>query len=116
MFNAYGKLHTGLMRLKLEQPESTGKNRNIGLSPPMKHSVTSQWQHEDDDPVWKASLMLDQLQRFEQAKGHGPTSAGTTKSFGDIPSVPWLDNMAKRYCEATLREADTKAKVWTMMR
>jgi hypothetical protein len=36
---------------------------------------------------------------------------GTTKAFGHIPSVPWLDAIAKDHCEKVLDDAKEKAEV-----
>lgn len=110
LFNAYGKLHTGLMRLELRSPSSEFDSAlNAGLLPPPKKTDPSEWQEED--PVWKASRMLDQLERFEEAKDDAAAPIGTNKAFGQVPSVPWLDKMAKEYCEKSLSDAREKAEV-----
>jgi hypothetical protein len=109
MFNAYGKLLTGLMRLELDPLSERMESRNPGLVPAPQKTDPSEWQ--EDDPVWKASRILDQLERFEESKGGGTTTAGTNRSFGQIPSVPWLDKIAKEHCEKTLSEAREKAEV-----
>lgn len=54
---------------------------------------------------------MDQLERLEESKGEGVTNVGNNKAFGEIPSVPWLDKMAKEYCQKTLDEAREKAEV-----
>lgn len=108
MFNAYGKLKTGLIRLELEsQTSNADGKRNAGLCPPPKRDDPSEWQ--EADPIWKASIMLDQLERFEEVKVD-PT-ARANKWFGDIQPVPWLDALAKEYCHNTLNEAKEKAGV-----
>jgi hypothetical protein len=110
MFNAYGKLQTGLIRLELESPLSDPTQRkNAGLLPPPKKTDPSEWQEED--PIWKASRMLDQLERFEEVKVDPTARVGTNKAFSEIQPVPWLDALAKEYCHNTLNEAKEKAGV-----
>lgn len=109
MFNAYGKLHTGLMRLELRLASDCDTPLNAGLLSPPKKTDPPEWQ--EDDPVWKASRILDHLERFEESKGDAVTTIGNNKAFGQIPSVPWLDKMAKEYCEKTLNDARDKAEV-----
>jgi len=138
-FDAYGKLQTGLAKLPLRVPSQQtitskqGIASNPGLLPPPKKSDCSSWQMDDEDPVWKASRIMDQLDRFEgSAKGTMSTTTGasgmsgtveggaassashthssTARVFGEIPSVPWLDKLAREYCEATLREAEEKSE------
>jgi phosphatidylinositol 3-kinase len=134
-FDAYGKLQTGMTKLPLEKPtarkKSKGQNEiaiNPGLAQPPKRSDPSPWQQDDTDPAWKASRILEQLDRFEGInKGNTSLTSATTggatagvppsshpnpmtgKAFGDIPSVPWLDKVAKEYCEKTIREAEEKS-------
>lgn len=137
-FDAYGKLHTGMARLALRTPSRIdiknehGISINPGLDRPPHRSDPSSWQKDNDDPAWKASRILEQLDRFEgTAKGTTPgtstptdttaSSAASTaastlhqksaagKAFGDIQSVPWLDKVARDYCEATIRDAEEKA-------
>jgi hypothetical protein len=110
MFNAYGKLQTGLIRLDLESPLSDpNQKRNAGLLPPPKKTDPSEWKEED--PIWKASRMLDQLERFEEVKVDPTARVGTNKAFGEIQPVPWLDALAKECCHNTLNEAKEKAGV-----
>ena len=110
MFNAYGKLQTGLQRLDLQSPLSDScQKTNAGLLPPPKKSDPSEWQEED--PIWKASRMLDQLERFEEVKVDPTARMGTNKAFGEIQPVPWLDALAKEYCHNTLNEAKEKTGV-----
>lgn len=110
MFSAYGKLHTGLMRLELRSPGlDMEMQRNEGLLPPPRNHHFSAWQ--DGDKVWKASRMLDQLERFEEVKVDPTSRAPTNKAFGEIQPVPWLDALAKQYCYNTLNEAKENAMV-----
>lgn len=103
MFDAYGKLQTGLLRLDLTLPSDVDTSKNAGLLPPPKKTNRSEW--KEQDKVWKASRILDRLERFESNRGASTASRGGGKTFGEIPSVPWLDAMAKDYCEKTLSEA-----------
>jgi hypothetical protein len=110
LFNAYGKLQTGLVRLKLEPPDSVSETTlNAGLLPPRRKSEPPEWQ--EDDMVWKASRMLDQLERFEEAKVDPSERAGASNVFAEIQPVPWLDTLAKEFCHNTLKEASKKVGV-----
>jgi Phosphoinositide 3-kinase family, accessory domain (PIK domain) len=168
-FTQHGRLKTGLQRLELVSPtpptttttpDEINKRRNHGLYQPqlsgkrqqnngnytgnssfVNDSVTA-----DEDPIWKASCILDQLARFEEranktvmggavptgtttmsSAGHATsgTSGGSATtataaaaaaipigatSFGEIPSVPWLDAMQKERCQQILaHHADATA-------
>ena len=106
MFDAYGKMQTGLTKLDLSPPSRGLERVNEGLLPPPQKGDNTEWQI--DDPVWKASKILDQLERMEKTKADVTTNRGGFKTFGEIQSVPWLDKMTKDYCEQTLSEARTK--------
>eukprot|EP00533_Pseudo-nitzschia_delicatissima_P009312 CAMPEP_0116108996 /NCGR_PEP_ID=MMETSP0327-20121206/17089_1 /TAXON_ID=44447 /ORGANISM="Pseudo-nitzschia delicatissima, Strain B596" /LENGTH=1216 /DNA_ID=CAMNT_0003601957 /DNA_START=270 /DNA_END=3920 /DNA_ORIENTATION=- len=149
-FDDYGKLRSGLNKLPLFRKSSSKSKKsdaNRGLASTSR-IPSSQWQDCDDDPVWKASKILEQLDRFDQQnstnsnsnsntagrpnerqlrqlprkpvsreaspfRNHRGSNAGS--NFGNIPSVPWLDKMAREYCEETLREAKESSKhlvVW----
>ena len=154
-FDDYGKLRSGLNKLPLFRKcghsiqSSDNDNENPGLASTTR-LPSSQWQDCDDDPVWKASKILDQLDRFEDqqsSSSNGNNSnnnnnnnatgrlrqlprkpgsreaspfrnhrgSNTGSNFGDIPSVPWLDKMAREYCEQTLQEDKEASKhlvVW----
>ena len=77
--------------------------------PPSQNRPNLDWQEEDQ--VWKASKILDQLDRFEGRKPDSATSGSTNRAFGHIPRVPWLDAIAKKRCEAILNEAKEQAEV-----
>ena len=115
LFDAYGRLRTGLQRLDLKKPNSNDENqlwppRNPGLVEPPGRDGPGKW--EEEDPVWKASRILDQLDSFEVARKEGvvrsdgtPTAVvGGSQAFGDIPSVPWLDSLTKQHCHDVLNE------------
>mmetsp|Transcript_7222 Transcript_7222/g.16953 ORF Transcript_7222/g.16953 Transcript_7222/m.16953 type:complete len:1018 (+) Transcript_7222:108-3161(+) len=106
MFDAYGKMQSGLTKLDLTPPSQGVDRLNEGLLPPPQRGDNTEWQI--DDPVWKASKILDQLERVEKSKADATTNRGGFKSFGEIQSVPWLDKMTKDYCEQTLSEARAK--------
>jgi len=149
-FDDYGKLRSGLNKLPLFRKSSCRSKKsdnNPGLASATK-IPSSHWQDCDDDPVWKASKILEQLDRFDQqnnASSNTSNTAGrpnerqlrqlstrkpvsreaspyrnhrgsnTGSNFGNLPSVPWLDQMAREYCEETLREAKESSKhlvVW----
>ncbi len=98
------------MRLGLMSPTShLEKKRNPGLLAPPRKGDPCEWQEED--PIWKASRMLHQLERLEEVKVDPNTRVGTNKAFGEIQPVPWLDTLAKEYCHNTLNEAKEKARV-----
>jgi hypothetical protein len=123
LFGAYGRLRTGLQRLDLEKPNSNHEKqlwppRNPGLvGPPVKGGLGI-W--EEEDPVWKASLILEQLDSFEVAskevvvRSDGTSTAAVaaprvgSQTFGDIPSVPWLDSLTKQHCHDVLNEVSSQ--------
>lgn len=109
MFDAYGKLQSGLLKLDLTAPSVIGTSHNAGLLSPRNRGDASEWQ--DDDQVWKASKILDQLERFDNPKVKPTGTIGGFKTFGEIQSVPWLDKMTKECCEQTLSDAREKAEV-----
>lgn len=117
-FSAYGRLHTGLKRLELLKPahfrtEANDPSRNPGLLVPPRRGEPNEWQ--EDDPVWKATRMVDQLDRFEESKTSNASTraaqGGQGKIFGQIPSVSWLDKMSRAHCEVLLNEAKEKSRV-----
>lgn len=109
MFDAYGKMASGLTKLQLTSPLHIPDRPNEGLLPPPRKGDATEWQI--DDPVWKASKILDQLERLEKSKADSTTNRGGFKTFGEVQSVSWLDKMAKDYCEQTLSEARAKNEV-----
>ena len=96
------------MRVDLHSPSETETRRNAGLlSPPAKNE--SKWQ--EDDAVWKASQMLDELDMMEESKVESTAQAGVSSTFGKLPSVPWLDKILRENCEREIEEAKLKAEV-----
>jgi hypothetical protein len=66
-FTQYGKLVTGLQKLRLYRgPWTNSTNKNYGLS--LDRNVKDKMVDKDDDPVWKSVLILDQLERMETAE------------------------------------------------
>jgi Phosphoinositide 3-kinase C2 len=118
-FTQYGKLVTGLQKLRLHRGAWTNPtNRNYGLI--LDRSIKDDPSDKDDDLVWKSVLILDQLERMETAErgvqqerihtngGNLPMSSHknnalhidsdnhiNNNTFGRISSVPWLDAMMK---------------------
>lgn len=120
-----------------EKREDSHLNPGLMSLPPGRNTGGhSSWQQDDDDPEWKASRILEQLDRFEEeaykssniatsaAKAMrntnptGSTNMGvpptatqtsTTKAYGDIPSVPWLDKIAREVCLQILKEGKEKS-------
>lgn len=86
-FSKYGKLETGLRKLKLTSG-ALDERRNHGL---VEKSDSS----EDNCAVWKACLALDQIERMEERTRADPTVVGL-ETFGHIPCVPWLDSLMKQ--------------------
>ena len=104
---------------------------------PSRNGIKSNWQRDDDDPEWKASRILEQLDRFDEATRNvqtttstaggggrtannsmgGPqqsaTGTGTSTTarlgYGDIQSIPWLDKIARENCIQTLNEGEEKS-------
>jgi hypothetical protein len=91
-FSRYGKLSTGLQRLELES-DHLPADRNHGLQPlrPLGEN-RDDW---GDDPVWKASCILHELEQQEERSRSAPTKE-RPNSFGQTTSVPWLDALQKQ--------------------
>lgn len=120
LFDAYGRLRTGLQRLDLTKPNSNHERearwppRNPGLVEPPGRDGPGKW--EEEDPVWKASRILEQLDSFEGARkervvrpdGTLAAAVGGSQAFGDIPSVPWLDSLTKQHCHDVLNDVSSQ--------
>jgi Phosphoinositide 3-kinase C2 len=109
-FNRYGKLSTGLQKLQLQAGPLNNPNRNYGLV-----ATTSEKNMDiDDDPVWKAVLIVDELERMEARNRNNPNLSGRDNddnTFGRTPSVPWLDAMMKERAKQQINEAFTDTSV-----
>lgn len=102
-FSRYGKLSTGLQRLALSS-DPLPENRNHGLHelrPPEEKK--NDWD-EDEDPVWRASCILYELELQDERAKTAPT---TERSFGQIPSVPWLDALQRERALEVLHEVQS---------
>ena len=81
-FSRYGKLATGLQRLKLSSA-SLETNQNLGLWPLSRRNDREDDTIDYDDPVWEASRVLHTLERFEE-RGREP--GGTIRGAGAVPA------------------------------
>lgn len=102
-FSRYGKLATGLQRASLEQP-TVDARRNHGVVPLASDAPESR---PKDDIVWKASLVLDQLERIKE-RPIAPTKADGLGAFGQTRQVQWLDEMTKERSQTILEEASKR--------
>jgi hypothetical protein len=98
-FNHYGKLVTGLQKIEL-QSSPLDSTVNHGLVPLNYRNETTE--ESENDPVWKASYVLDQLDRFEE---RARTAPATVNAFGQAPSVPWLDAIQKERAKQVIADA-----------
>jgi len=96
LFETYGKLKMGLQRLDMTLPGKFNHSLNPGLEP---RSDKLTW--DEEDQVWKASKILDELKRLEQTPKK-VLDAPPTSNFGHIQSVPWLDSITKEHCNEIL--------------
>lgn len=84
---------------------------NAGLEPLQPRS--ERLAEEPFDPLWKASCILDQLDRFEsqarKASTAGSSGASSSRSpafaLDQVRSVPWLDALQRDRCQQVLTEA-----------
>lgn len=152
LFDQHGRLHSGLQKLLLhpgmeadcglKYDSDDGLFNPGGVTPGFIYDDTEKrasksgpaWfisSEEDHDEKWKASLILDALERSEEANsllgpdGRGGASAesaggeggagdgnATASGGGDIApssqnlvqSVPWLDKLTKERCHQILSE------------
>ncbi|GAX24386.1 phosphatidylinositol 3-kinase [Fistulifera solaris] len=88
-FSQYGKLLTGLRRI-LVKKGLLRSDINLGLC----HDG-----EEKSDIIWEASQVLDKITRFEERP---PVQV---LSFGDPPSIPWLDGLTKARALEILKDA-----------
>ena len=94
-FNRYGKLKGGLRKLSLS---------SAPLNPYKNHGLVGclSEEKEENDPVWQAILLLDNLERMED---RARANLGATDTFGQTPYVPWLDNLEKERAKNVIAEA-----------
>lgn len=102
-FSRYGKLATGLQRLKLSSA-SLETNQNLGLWPLSRRNDREDDTIDYDDPVWEASRVLHTLERFEE-RGRATPTTERVSAFGEPESVPWLDALEKERAREVLADA-----------
>lgn len=95
-FSQYGKLMTGLRRLCVKKGHLRS-DLNLGLWRDGEDENTPEWAEED--PLWEASQILDKLKRSEERP------PAQMLSFGDPPSIPWLDGLTKERAFNVLKES-----------
>jgi phosphatidylinositol 3-kinase len=88
-FSQYGKLLTGLRRIVVKKGPLRS-DINLGLC----HD-----EEEKADILWEASRILDKVTRFEERP------PAQIQSFGDPPSIPWLDGLTKARALEILKDA-----------
>lgn len=139
LFTAHGRLHTGLQRAELDAyPSSRDENQNPGLYPPQRRpDHVSEWGRDEEDPVWKASRILHQLEVLSQTTAQtssiaptAPTATNTPAAtspppsrpsnpnlptFGSVPSIPWLDAITKEHCQRVIEEEKQETEVRQMI-
>lgn len=111
LFSKYGKLVTGLQKLNLES-KPLHLDINCGLVPfgiDSKNDEKQDYSNDQQDPVWKACCILDQLSRIEERARS--STMNNNDDFGNIPSVPWLDNMLKARAEQMIADASLDSDV-----
>jgi Phosphoinositide 3-kinase C2 len=100
-FSQYGKLSTGLQKLSLTSTP-LDPDRNYGL--PATFNILD-IEDEDEDPVWNAVLVLEQLEKMEARMRSTPHQLANENNFGTINSVPWLDALMKERALKEISEA-----------
>jgi Phosphoinositide 3-kinase C2 len=110
-FSQYGRLATGLQKLELgDGSVPLEPDRNHGLCGPsassyMKQETTVDHRNEADH-VWNAVLALDHLEKIEErTRTNPPGTFSNNDTFGQIPSVPWLDALMKERATAIVDES-----------
>lgn len=76
---------------------------------------------QDDDPKWKASLILHELDRMETSTSSGNGTSGTNLTGGTTvaqsssltSSVPWLDALTKERCLDIINGEDDEEYSYT---
>ena len=97
LFEEYGRLHTGLQRVKLKRGkiDIEGDN-NLGLSSGEHKDPKS----VDIDEVWKASKILDHYRRFESISG-GSKVPEKTKYWLDTMQIERAKEIVKNAADAS---------------
>jgi len=148
LFDEFGKLRTGLYKLKLHPNLSadggmgyaSNDDANCSMETFLEGGATpgvpipnecdmrshphTEWMdhgklstEEGEDPKWKASLILHELDCLESTTQSSNTSASSNHEIpGALPSsapwttpqsVPWLDALTRERCLDVLRDNDT---------
>lgn len=125
LFDKNGLFRTGLQKIKLHDKEwadaiagITDQGKTPGVSPSLlarreyysggrDHSSDQipfdgyGPEHEKNDPVWTASLILDRLNREETHNNNRTKSTNNSNTPGGS-STSWLDNLTKNRCNDIL--------------
>lgn len=99
LFSRYGRMHTGLRKLQF-QSEKLDPRRNYGLISKEEDDVAAPY-GTDDDPVWKAVSILKSIERNED---RARTRQNFNETFGEIPTISWLDELEKERCRDIIEE------------
>ena len=127
LFDKHGKLRSGLHKLKLFPSIGADggtnhqcfENYNDGIVPDetfleggSTSGITKLETHQDD-PKWKASLILNELNRFETLTSSSGTTGAKMGGVGaenfhqsTTSSVPWLDALTRERCLDILNNDD----------
>jgi hypothetical protein len=79
----------------------TGSRFHLGVDSAVETETGDNDNDKNNDPVWEACCVLDQLERLEQ-QARNPLKA--EHKFGRMQSVSWLDALTKARNEAILEE------------
>lgn len=124
-FSCHGRLQTGLHRTPLVAVPNEGESFsswNEGLVPLQPRSERVRTSAGDlrttTDPLWKASCILDQLNRFEAASNSNRNAAGggnrpvparvAVEAQQTVVAVPWLDTLQRERCTQILAQGRAK--------
>ena len=100
-FSRYGKLATGIQKVEVKTGPLDDCNHGLKPLVPEKND----FKVDEDDPVWKATRVLDHLNRMENK---GPFHQTL---FGEKESVPWLDSVLKERAKEILADASREDKL-----
>ena len=106
LFSRYGRMHTGLRKLEF-QSEPLNARRNYGLVSKCEEEEKASYM-DDSDPVWKAYSIAKSIARNEERVRSKPNFNDT---FGEVPNVPWLDQLQKARCRQIIDEHAKEATV-----
>ena len=116
LFTPHGRLKTGLHRTRWRPTSNDAQNQTPYIPPTLLKD-----DEQENDPQWRATYILDTLQRI-QRRQQSPTtqstatamtttgnSAATTSkytgySLDQIRPIPWLDELQQARCQQILEE------------